>query len=332
MIQKLFITAFLCAFTLSGFAKKVKFAVDMSQQTVDPNGVHIIGTFLHLYGASDETDPTFMQLNQEGSTAIYSKVLDMPAHHEYEFKFVNGNLSYFIEFVPVESRVNYNNNDNRWFYLDSLATDTTLIGIIPFAGNAPYGKNLLRLVVDMSNTTINTDSVHVAGSFNNFSTVKAHMYSFDAINYEYIAFVDSNVHTYSYKFINGKNSSGYESVPSACATGGNRTTTVSGDIMLDAVCFSSCTTCVAGNGIAKISAVKNATIYPNPASGFVSVRFNDNASSHIIKLLDISGRILKTITSPNASATINTEELNEGIYFISISGSGKTSVEKLIKQ
>ena len=75
-------------------------------------------------------------LTQEGSTEIYSIVVDIPAFAKYEYKFLNGDQFYEAEFVPI-IRVGYNFNDNRWIYVDSLANDTTFVGAILFAGNAP---------------------------------------------------------------------------------------------------------------------------------------------------------------------------------------------------
>lgn len=88
---------------------------------------------------------------RECSTAIYSIVVDVPAFHKYEYKFVNGDLFYGTEFVPLESRVGYEFNDNRWIYVDSLDNSVTDIGAIVFSGNAPAGQKLVRFLVDAKN-------------------------------------------------------------------------------------------------------------------------------------------------------------------------------------
>ena len=106
--------AFLILASFNSFAKKVKFAVDMDTNTVSPNGIHVTGDFQALAGfpggdwTSNETVCT-----QEGTSTIYSVIVDIPAFAKYEYKFVNGDQFYEVEFVPVESRVGYDFDDNR---------------------------------------------------------------------------------------------------------------------------------------------------------------------------------------------------------------------------
>ena len=69
----IYITLFFFSFTCFSFAKKVKFAVDLTGQPISPNGVHITGDFQEIAGfpggdwTSDGTP-----LTQEGTSSIYS--------------------------------------------------------------------------------------------------------------------------------------------------------------------------------------------------------------------------------------------------------------------
>ena len=124
----IYITLFFFSFTCFAFAKKVKFAVDLTGQPISPNGVHITGDFQEIAGfpggdwTSDGTP-----LTQEGTSSIYSIIIDLPAFRKYEYKFVNGDKFYEAEFIPIASRVGYDFNDNRWIYVDSTSADTSFM-------------------------------------------------------------------------------------------------------------------------------------------------------------------------------------------------------------
>ncbi len=107
----------------------------MKGTAVDSNGVHVVSTFQAYLGASSNFNLTATKLNKEtADTNIYSLVVDIPAFQEYEYKFVNGNKSYQIEYVPYDARVLYHNIDNRWFWLDSTKNDTTNLGAVYYEG------------------------------------------------------------------------------------------------------------------------------------------------------------------------------------------------------
>jgi hypothetical protein len=73
-------------------------------------------------------------------------------------------------------------------------------------------------------------------------------------------------------------------------------------------------------------------VYPNPAGNFVNVEFQSNSSlmNREIILTDAIGKIL--FVSPTNLArgnlTINTSNLSDGFYFISIINNGKTEIVK----
>jgi len=165
-MKKFLFTALLVTVSIHVFAKKVKFAVDMTGIAINTTGMHVSGDFQTLAGfAGGDWNSGSTSLTQEGTSDIYSIVVDIPAFAKYEYKFVNGDQFYEAEFVPELSRVLYNFNDNRWLYVDSIANDTTFVGAIMFGGNAPAGLTLIRFYVDMQNETIAAGGMHVAGNF-----------------------------------------------------------------------------------------------------------------------------------------------------------------------
>jgi PKD repeat protein len=73
-----------------------------------------------------------------------------------------------------------------------------------------------------------------------------------------------------------------------------------------------------------VSAIRNVTLYPNPTSNITNVSFDLTENTNVaIDLYDMSGRLVKAIptqylTSGNNSITIETSEVNAGIYFANI--------------
>ncbi len=237
-------------------AKKVKFQVDMTGQTVSVNGVSVAGDFQAASGQGGDWTPSAGGLTQEGSTSMYSRVYDIPAGAFYRFKFINGNdwggANNSIESVPAISQKGHTNNggsdDNRWFYNDSTANDTTVISVM-YSGSAPAGKFAVRFAVDMKNETVSVNGVHIAGTAvtPNWTPAANNMANLFPNNkvYEYIAYLAAG--SYEFKYVNGNDwnsPSVPEAVPSGCANGGgNRTITVSADVAVPKVCFASCVAC-----------------------------------------------------------------------------------------
>lgn len=314
----LFLSVF--AFNSTGFAKKVKFAVDMSSQTVSPSGVHVMGDFQVLAGYDSDWAPDLTKLTQEGSTGIYSIVVDIPARASYEYIFVNGDLGYESEIVPHESRLIDPDFDNRWIYLDSLDDGVFNMEPVKFGQNAPAGKFLLRFKVDMSKQMpidLNdpTARPHVEGSFQGWNTTTTALYAPNDTVYEYIAYVAAG--TYEFKYINGTTGVNEEKVPDACAVSGNRNVTVSKDLVLDIVCFGECAACGSISGIHEQFIVKKINVFPNPSSDYTTLRFEDGDVNHTVTVRDITGKTVREYNNCNKpELIIEKEQLKAGIYFI----------------
>lgn len=335
MKKFIIISASILLLSSSSFAKKVKFSVDMTGNTISPFGMHITGDFQTLAGYSGGdwmTNNT--PLTQEvGDTNIYSIVVDIPAFAKYEYKFVNGDQFYEAEFVPAESRVGYNFNDNRWLYIDSLANDTTFIGVLVFGGNAPVNMNLIRFVVNMQNETVSPNGVHVAGDFQSWSSTNTIMYHFDdapAGVYEVISYVSPN-NTYEYKFYNGNSSGDAETVAGSCTVGGNRSENITSDIVLNTVCFSYCSDCTTGAD--EMSNNVSIKMYPNPTTNSAKIEFKNSDNKNII-ITDMNGKIVREYSSVfDTSLQIQKDNLMSGIYFVNVRYDDNSTVkEKLIFQ
>ncbi len=295
-------------------AKRVKFAVDMRGVPINATGMHISGDFQTAAGyiggdwCSDCTPLTI-----EAQDSIYSIVVDIPAFAKYEYKFLNGDQFYDAEFVPVESRIGYNFNDSRWIYVDSLADDTTFVGAIRFAANAPANKFLVRLRVNMNSLpVIDPFGVHVAGDFQAWNTENDILYSFVPGVWEKICYLDAG--TYEYRFFNGTDVNSTETVPSLCAVNGSRQIIVTADTIPSTVCFSECAVC--NVGIAELSGFKSLSVSPNPMSEFSVIR-SEEALLQTIEINDISGRVcLKNSDVNNTEFRFDRNALPAGMYLV----------------
>lgn len=305
-------------FSLTVSAKKVKFAVDMTGQTISALGIHVVGDFQVAAGYAFDWDPSLTTLLQEGSSNIYSVVVTIPAFQKYEYRFINGDQTYESEFIPDESRVGYNLNDNRWMYVDSLKNDTSFVGAILFGGNAPAGLSLVRFKVDMSNSLpVSTNGVHVGNNMNGFNSTDVRLYSFGNDLYEIINYFTPN--SYSYKFFNGNSAITTETISGSCSVFGNRDLTFSKDTVLPTVCFSSCSACVA----ASLTEINKSTIsfklFPNPTKNSFSIESSANDEIENIAIYNVSGQQVMLITDIKQRAyTISDLILSEGLYFVKI--------------
>lgn len=300
-------------------AKKVKFSTDMTGQVLSPNGMHIVGDFQTIAGfPGGDWAANTTPLAQEGISAIYSIIVDIPAFAKYEYKFVNGDQFYEAEFVPVESRVGYNFNDNRWIYVDSLSNDTMAIGAILFAGNAPAGLNLIRFIVETQNIAVSSNGMHVAGNFQNWDPAANILFSFVSDVHEAIVFAAPG--SYEYKFYNGNIFGTNETVPFACAVNNNREVLLAGDVVLANVCFSGCVACSL-TSVTNLNNVGMISLFPNPAQSFVKIQSGKNLPMISLNLTDLTGRLVRNYPNVNGGSfekIIERGNLDIGVYFIHI--------------
>ncbi|MDZ4204366.1 MAG: T9SS type A sorting domain-containing protein [Bacteroidales bacterium] len=321
---------FLLALSMIASAKKVKFAVDLTGFEISANGVHVTGDFQTLAGFpggdwASNTTP----LTKEGSSDIYSRVVDIPAFQKYEYRFINGDQFYETEFVPVESRVGYDFNDNRWIYVDSIANDTTFVGAIVFGGNAPAGKLLIRFHVNMGNvSSIAPAGVHVAGSFQGWNSATIQLYSFVDHIYEIISYMTTG--TYEYRFYNGSTPASAEIVPSACAVNTNRQVVATEDYLLNIVCFGYCVDCPA-IGVENLQSNAEVRVYPNPATDFADIELPAIANL-TISVFNLAGNEILTALSPMKSKhRIDLSSFKSGTYFLVLKHKDSATTKKLVK-
>ncbi|MEY4926963.1 MAG: hypothetical protein RI894_1399 [Bacteroidota bacterium] len=298
------------------FAKKVKFAVNMKGQVINVTGIHVSGDFQLAAGfpGTDWDSGSTTLTRETADTNIYSIIVNIPAFAKYEYKFVNGDQFYEVEFVPEKSRVGYDFNDNRWIYIDSTANDTTFIGAIMFGGNAPEGLNMMRYIVDMTGLTPSVNGIHVTGTYNAWQLNRARLYSFASFApniYETIEFAPQG--NYEYKFLNGNTMASAEIMPATCSVNGNRILGLMSDTILLTATFASCLVATEDESLAK----NNASISPNPAGNTSILSTYDGMSLKIVQIFDVLGKNLRIYSNIQSNTLqIDRNELPNGIYFL----------------
>ena len=217
----------------------VTFIVDMSRESVSPDGIHIAGNF-------NSWNPSATPMIA-GSDDIYSVTLPLSEGQEYTYRFVNGNSNSGLEFVPAECGVPAGSGLFNRFV--NIPSNDTIIDTVCFSMCAHCPADIpVTFRVDMTYQTVSPNGVHLAGTFNDWNTSVTPMAA--GTNNVYTATVMLPPGTMQlFRFVNGNDSSGYESVPAECgspsALGGyDRYFTIPySDTTLTSVCFSSCVEC-----------------------------------------------------------------------------------------
>ncbi|MBI9036526.1 MAG: T9SS type A sorting domain-containing protein [Bacteroidales bacterium] len=210
----------------------VTFQVDMTNEEVSADGVHVAGSF-------QGWNTTSTELSDMGDN-IYAVTLTLTSEQYHEFKYLNGDEWGEDEMVPPEC----SNNNNRFLTVPDVNTtlDVVCYGECGPCGNPPVDVEI-TFQVDMSNEEVSADGVHVAGGFQGWDPGATEMTTTGNDIYTYTTILTSN-DFYEYKFINGITWDDAEIVPDECSQYTNRFFTVPEvNTVLDLVCFSSCGPC-----------------------------------------------------------------------------------------
>ena len=82
------------------------------------------------------------------------------------------------------------------------------------------------------------------------------------------------------------------------------------------------------DGLVEVEA--NLNIYPNPAQSMINIESSLNGEAQV-NIFDMTGRSVKEVSVENMSkASINVEDLNKGVYFITVQQDKSYSIQKLV--
>jgi hypothetical protein len=215
----------------------VTFQVDMSQETVSPNGIHIAGSFNGF--STSATAMTNLGNN------VFTYTQEFTENDFITFYYVNGNSSADAEIVPEACGTPHGSGYARFLLIPN---NNTVLPEVCFGSctdcQGMAGYHDITFLVDLSKETVSSQGVFITGSFNNWSlNANPMMYLGNGVFRTILSLEENTVP--SYRFVNGSIS---EIVPEACGvstpTGFARTLTVpTQNLVLDTVCFAMCTAC-----------------------------------------------------------------------------------------
>jgi type IX secretion system substrate protein len=239
IMRKIYAFILSFAITASVFAVDVTFTVNMSNETVSANGVHVAGGFDANGSSGIAWDPAAYKLTDQGNGYFTFTLKLNPG--KYEFKFINDNAWGGAENVPLGAQVG-GGNSNRWVYVDTNATFS--VDTVCFGRMADCGKIGVLLNVSMATQTVSSNGVHIAGSLQGWDPGKTMLYNPDGGPvYKYIYQADTG-ESIEFKFVNGNAWGDDESVPGACAQNGNRfINSIQADTLYPEVCYAACDPC-----------------------------------------------------------------------------------------
>lgn len=73
----------------------------------------------------------------------------------------------------------------------------------------------------------------------------------------------------------------------------------------------------------------NISLYPNPATNEIKVTVRDDKSTKRISLADMTGKVLKTVSTESSDLAINTSDLSNGVYLLTIHTNKGISTQKV---
>lgn len=221
----------------------VTFRVDMAEQTVSGNGVHLAGTFAGLHTT---WSPSAIEMTDPDIDFVYTVILLQRANTTIQFKYINGNTWDWPNPEDVPDACSYPTTDNR--YLTTATTDS-ILDLVCFASCTSCTPAIYNITfqVNMENQTVSGAGVYLAGSFTNWQTDAILMSNFEGSVWSTSVSLDE-LSSQEYKFVNGDPLSGgswEDGISGGCTNGsGNRTVIIpSFDETLPPVCFNSCSVC-----------------------------------------------------------------------------------------
>jgi len=74
------------------------------------------------------------------------------------------------------------------------------------------------------------------------------------------------------------------------------------------------------------------TLYPNPASDYIIIDFKGISKERLIRILDVSGRLVEEIETDETRIILDTFELSQGVYIIQIHDGTQDWTQKFLKK
>jgi hypothetical protein len=291
----------------------VLFQVDMSNEIVSPQGVHVAGNF-------QGWNPNGTVMTELGG-GIYELTYQVEANQTIEFKFINGSEWAQAESVPSECGIDDNNGAFSRTLI--IGEENAVFGPVCFSECAQCVAPvpvMLLFQVNMSNESVSAEGVRVVGSFNNWD-LNANVLS-DSGNgiYQALVFVESGQQI-QFKYVNGADWAFAENVPADCSVddgSGNLNRFVemgTETITLEPVCFGTCSNCEVIPMVQVTFKVNMSNETVNPTGVYVAGSFNDFSPTSSQMVSQGNGLYSFTASIPeNTSVTYKFLNGNDWLY------------------
>lgn len=235
----------------------VTFQVDMSQQTIDPSGVFISGSF---------TGWSNVAMTNAGS-GIYTYQTTLNQGLTVQWKYKNG-----VNGWENDPGLACGPNNREYTVVSTIVLDPVCFGSCTQCPSTVP----VTFQVDMSQQTVDPGGVFIAGSFNGFSN--AAMTNSGGGVWTYIANVPENS-TIQWKYKNGP--SGWENDPGvACGPNNRQISVATSPVELQPVCFGSCNACASSVSMTFRVNMSQQTV--DPAGVFIAGSFNGFSNTAMI--------------------------------------------------
>jgi hypothetical protein len=272
-------------------------SVNMNQQTVSANGVHIAGNF-------QGWNPSATPMTDANGDGIYEYTINTFVGEKIEYKFINGNAWGSDETVPLACR--YNNSWNRG---DSISSVADSAATVCFA--LCYNCAAVTFQVDMNQVTQAFTTPEVNGLWNNWCGNCNAMTDANGDGIWSVTLPLPVGSTQEYKFSADSWTIQEQNDPTAPCTNGNATytnrvfTIPAQDTTLGVVCWGSCYGCTV-----------DVTLKVNMAW---EVANNAVSANGVHVAGDFQGW--------NPSGTPMTDANNDGIYEVTVSVPANSSIQ-----
>jgi hypothetical protein len=296
----------------------VTFSVDMSAETVSGDGVQLVikGPWI------------WTPLVDQGD-GIWQATVPLNINSTYPYTFVNGAQDYWDGEESVPEECNFGTASAPERRLELADSDSTLETVA--FGACPEVETVnVTFRVDMKDESVSGDGVQIVIKDPWIWTAMTDADE-DGI---WEALVALPLHTsYPFSFVNGAQDywSGEEVITGDCKDGDNNQRMVQiedNDTILMAYVFGTCEE-RSETGINQTEQ-SMFTIFPNPVNTLLTVE-SEEFTIHSVKLYDISGRVvLERSNVYENSVSIETHNLNAGLYNVIIQGDNGKFAAKLL--
>ena len=219
---------------------QITFQVDMTNEVISAQGVHIAGDFQSIAGLGGNWSPSSTEVMDDNGDGIYSITVLIP-NNTYEYKFINGNAWGMDESPPGECSVGPTNNRS----LLVNGSDLTLPAV-PFNGCLP----VVKFSINLQNQIISPEGVYIMGDFQQAAGFSQNwdpgITQLQDLNADKTYELSINIPegNYEYLFVNGRDSLNAEILPLNCYGNYNREiNVVMGNNSSLTHCFNTCEEC-----------------------------------------------------------------------------------------